>query len=128
VAGFDPEWVGVIYDPGNMVYEGFEDYTLGLEVLGPYLAHVHIKNAAYERPPGGGVWTPRWAPLEDGAVDFYQLIVALQAVGYDGWLSIEDFSQARPSCEAVAHNARFVRDVVERALGREISPKGAQRG
>src|SRR5215211_2306491 len=43
--GFDPEWVGAIYDPGNMVWEGHEQYRLGLETLGPYLAHVHAKNA-----------------------------------------------------------------------------------
>ena len=29
--GFDPEAVGVIYDPGNMVWEGHEQHRLGLE-------------------------------------------------------------------------------------------------
>ena len=44
--GFDPEYFGLIYDPGNMVYEGYEAYQLGFEMLGKYLAHVHVKNAA----------------------------------------------------------------------------------
>ena len=66
VSSFDPGLVGVILDPGNMAQEGFEDYRIGAELLGPYLAHVHIKNSAFERPAGGGVWEPRWAPLEDG--------------------------------------------------------------
>ncbi len=56
VSSFEPRAVGVIYDPGNMVYEGFESYRLGIELLGPYLAHVHIKNAAYARAAGGGLW------------------------------------------------------------------------
>ena len=29
-----------------MVYEGYEAYQLGFEMLGKYLAHVHVKNAA----------------------------------------------------------------------------------
>ena len=32
--------------PRNMAQEGFEDYRIGAELLGPYLAHVHIKNSA----------------------------------------------------------------------------------
>lgn len=109
VFGFDPGRVGVIFDPGNMVHEGFEDYRIGLELLGPYLAHVHLKNAAFERPEGGGVWEPRWAPLEDGVVDLEVLLEALRGVGYDGWLVVEDFSAVRPSTQALRHNLGLVR-------------------
>jgi sugar phosphate isomerase/epimerase len=112
ISNFDPQAIGAIYDPGNMVYEGFENYRMGLELLGPYLAHVHIKNAAFARPASGGVWTAIWAPLEDGVVNYPQLFAALRAVGYDGWLSMEDFSAARPSREALRHNLAFVRDVI----------------
>jgi sugar phosphate isomerase/epimerase len=97
VSAFDPEFVGVVFDPGNMAQEGFEDYRIGTELLGPYLAHVHVKNAAFERPAGGGLWEPRWAPLEDGVVDFGLLFEALENVGYRGWLVVEDFSGARSS-------------------------------
>lgn len=48
--GFDPECIGVIHDAGNMAFEGFEDYRIGIEVLGPYLAHVHVKNARFGPP------------------------------------------------------------------------------
>jgi len=118
VSGFDPENIGVIYDPGNMVHEGFEDYRIGLELLGPYLAHVHLKNAAYERPEGGGVWKARWSPLEDGVVDFESLLVALEGVGYDGWLVMEDFSAVRPGRETLQHNLRLIRNL----LGRPSTP------
>ena len=71
----------MILDPGNMAQEGFEDYRIGAELLGPYLAHVHIKNSAFERPAGGGV-------SRDGrhsrTVDFGQVFEALDHVGYDG--------------------------------------------
>jgi len=113
VSAFDPDLVGVIFDPGNMAQEGFEDYRIGAEFLGPYLAHVHIKNCAFERPAGGGVWEPRWAPLEDGVVDFAKVFEALEHVGYEGWLVMEDFSGIRPSREALKYNLKFVRSFVE---------------
>jgi sugar phosphate isomerase/epimerase len=114
VSAFDSDLVGVIFDPGNMAQEGFEDYRIGAELLGPYLAHVHIKNSAFERPEGGGVWKPRWSPLEDGVVDFDRVFEALERVSYDGWLVIEDFSGVRPSREALRHNLGFVRAFVDR--------------
>lgn len=112
VSAFDADMVGVILDPGNMAQEGFEDYHIGAEILGPYLAHVHIKNSAFERPAGGGVWEPRWAPLEDGVVDLGQVFEALEHVGYDGWLVMEDFSGVRPSREALRYNLEFVRSLM----------------
>src|ERR671921_455409 len=112
VSAFDPAFVGVILDPGNMAQEGFEDYRIGAELLGPYLAHVHIKNSAFDRPAGGGVWEPRWAPLEDGVVDFGLVFEALDHVGYSDWLVMEDFSGVRPSREALRHNLEFVRSYV----------------
>jgi sugar phosphate isomerase/epimerase len=118
VSDFRPERIGVIFDPGNMVFEGFEDYRIGTEFLGPYLAHVHLKNAAFDRPEGGGTWRPRWAPLEDGVVDFERLFEALRLAGYDGWLVIEDFSAARPTREALRHNLGFVRGLAQRVPAR----------
>jgi sugar phosphate isomerase/epimerase len=113
VSGFDPGAVGVIFDPGNMAREGFEDYRIGVELLGPHLAHVHLKNAAFSRPEADDVWKSRWAPLEDGVVDFDQLFAALREAGYDGWLVIEDFSTARGR-DALRPNLEFVRNLLKR--------------
>jgi sugar phosphate isomerase/epimerase len=111
VSHFDPAHVGVIYDPGNMVLEGFETYLMGLQLLGPYLAHVHLKNAAYS-PASEGVWQPRWMPLENGVVNFKDVLKAFLKVGYDGWLVMEDFSAARGSLETLSHNLTFVKNLL----------------
>ncbi len=94
-----------------MIFEGFEDYRLGLELIGPYLAHVHLKNARFVRGENG-VQRAEWSPLEDGAVDFPKLLDALTAVGYGGWLVVEDFSAARPSREALRYNSAFVKKLL----------------
>ena len=110
VSHFSPDEVGVIHDAGNMVFEGFEDYRLGLELLGPYLAHVHLKNARFTA--GEGIQRAEWSPLEDGAVNFPELLDALHSVNYDSWLVVEDFSAARPTKEALRHNLKFVKDLL----------------
>ena len=113
VSNFSGDEVGVIHDAGNMAREGFEDYRLGLELLGNYLSEVHIKNAAFDQSEG--VWQGRWAPLRNGVVDFSALFEALKNVGYDGWLVLEDFSRALPSREALVDNLEFVRNTWEAA-------------
>lgn len=114
VSGFDPDYIGVLHDAGNCVHEGFENYDMALQVLGPYLAHVHIKNAAYDQPANGGVWKSRWSPLEDGVVNWDNLFGALKKAHYDGWLGIEDFSAVRPTAEALPYNLQFLKDAIAR--------------
>ena len=103
-----PEHVGVLYDPGNMVYEGYEDYRNGVTILGDYLAHVHLKNAVYAQIGGDPIWRARWSQLDNGIVDFPKLFEALAEVNYDGWLGIEDFSQTYSSQEAIVQNIKFI--------------------
>ncbi|MCY4526761.1 MAG: sugar phosphate isomerase/epimerase [Anaerolineaceae bacterium] len=116
VAPFDPDFIGVLHDAGNMAREGYEDYDLGFQVLGPWLAHVHIKNARYVQPEGGGVWQAEWSPLEDGVVDWDALFSAMKRAGYEGWLGIEDFSAVRPVEEALPHNINFLNAAIARAF------------
>ncbi|WP_324715850.1 sugar phosphate isomerase/epimerase family protein [Carboxydochorda subterranea] len=91
VEGFDPAHVGLIHDPANLIYEGFENWRMGLELIGEYLAHVHVKNAAWLRGPDGR-WRCESAPLAQGQVEWPAVAAELRRAGYDGWLSLEDFS------------------------------------
>jgi sugar phosphate isomerase/epimerase len=117
LSGCDPQHVGVIHDAGNMVYEGFEQYRLGLETLGPYLGHVHLKNARWrtvgQRPDGSTEWQAEAAPLAAGIVDVAALIRALRQVGYDDWVSFEDFSTEQPLADRLRAILAYVRQVVE---------------
>ena len=96
VSNFDPDCVGVIYDPGNMVHEGYEKWQMGLELLGPYLSHVHVKNAAWlangSAEDGTRLWKQEMVPLKEGFVNWEDVVTALNNVGYRGWMSFEDFS------------------------------------
>lgn len=109
VSHFNPQHIGVLYDPGNMVFEGYENYRMGLELLGPYLAHVHVKNGGYRKTPSkddtSAVWSAEWSSLSQGAVSWRQVIQDLQSVGYDGYYGIEDFSGTFESKEMLVRFA-----------------------
>lgn len=113
VSGFDPNHIGVLYDPGNMVHEGYENYRMGMELLGDYLAHVHVKNAQWgikqEHDDGTVDWGVDWATIEKGIVDWNQVILDLKAVGYDGTIGMEDFSGVYGTKEAMKHNIEWVK-------------------
>lgn len=115
--GLDPDHVGVIHDAGNMVYEGYEAYRLGLEMLGPYLAHVHVKNARWfpkrYLPDGTLEWMCDAAPVPVGVANLRALCEALDAVGYDEWITLEDFSTEHPLDHRLENNLAYLRGVLQ---------------
>lgn len=116
VEGSDPDCIGIIYDPGNMVYEGFENYRLGVELLGEYLAHVHIKNGAWKiadiEKDGKETWRPLWVPYKKGMVDIGKVIGVLKGANYSGYLSVEDFSNEEDTYGKLKGNLQFLRDII----------------
>jgi len=109
VRGLDPRRVGVIYDAGNLVIEGYEDTRMALDLLGEHLRHVHLKNAGWRRR-GDGAWEWFWAPLDEGILDARGFLDLLEEGGYNGWVSLEDLSTARDPVATLRHNAALLRD------------------
>ncbi len=91
----DSERIGAIYDVPNMLRVGLEDTRMGMEVLGPYMAHVHIGNGvlqAGERDENGQQkWQWAFCALEEGVADIPQIIEDLRDLGYAGYVSLEEF-------------------------------------
>ena len=115
VEGLDPDWVGFVYDAGNMTREGYERYSLGLQLLGPYVHHVHIKDGCLARTEKDGhvAYTPEWSRIGQGAVRFDALRDALRQIGYDRYLSFEDFTCVQSDEEKLTDNLAFIRSVFE---------------
>ena len=112
--GLDPKHVGVIHDLGNLLIEGQEDYLPAFELLGEYLAHIHVKNAVWVRrdetdESGAAVFQNEWAPLQSGQGSVLEYFKALAAYGYDGWVTVEDFSTELPLAERTAGNLDYLR-------------------
>jgi sugar phosphate isomerase/epimerase len=98
VDGLDAKHMAIMFDPGNMVFEGYENWKLGCELLGPYLGFCHAKNAR-QRPAGvtesGAIrWEYDACEMNAGFVDWVAVFRALKSVGYNGWVSNEDYHLA----------------------------------
>ncbi|MGC9065601.1 MAG: sugar phosphate isomerase/epimerase family protein [Candidatus Ratteibacteria bacterium] len=113
---FSPEHIGVIHDPGNQVVEGREDAKMGIEILGPYLIHVHFKNMIWEkkgvREDGTVEWKPKSVPLNEGIIDWKDYIDQLKNCGYKGFLSNEDMDTASGSIEQRLSQINYLKQFV----------------
>lgn len=96
--GLDPATVGVIWDVANTCCEGNEAIPLAFALLGPFLAHVHVKQRRYRVLDDPGHRLSRLAmdivPLgDDGHVPWAAISAAFATAGYTGWYSLEDFTR-----------------------------------
>lgn len=118
--GLDPLYVGIIYDPANGVAEGFLRPRHAVEALGPYMAYVHGKNLLLRQTgqtddePKRATWTHEKCSLDAGVVDFVELFFALKTVGYNGWVSFEEFFKDSPA-EELEKGLRFARQCLAAA-------------
>jgi L-ribulose-5-phosphate 3-epimerase len=76
----------VNFDPANMLLYDKGDPLRAVEILGPDIRSVHVKDA--NRPTVPGNWGEE-VPLGQGQVNIRQFVKALQKVGYRGPLCIE---------------------------------------
>lgn len=115
VQDFNPDHIGVLFDPGNMVIEGYEAHRMGMELLGSYLAHVHVKNASWKvidkEEDGTQNWKAGWDALAKGIVDWRQFFEDLHSVGYDGYVGFEDFSGTYETTEALKKNLQLIKEI-----------------
>lgn len=84
IAALPPGALGVNFDPGNLVVNGFS-VPAALEALGPYVMHVHAKDGVRDLAQGRGMEVP----LGRGSVDFAELIGTLEEHEYRGFYTIE---------------------------------------
>lgn len=114
----DPNHIGAIFDVPNLIKVGIEDTRMGIELLGPYLAHCHIGNAvpvAGERDADGKLkWHWAFTGLKEGVADIPQIIADLKAVGYSGALSLEEFGP-REDADKVQEDGAYLRTLLARA-------------
>lgn len=78
--------LGVNFDPANMILYGKGNPVKAVGTLGPWIRHVHIKDARASLVPG--VWGTE-VPWGEGEVNPSAFLQALQAAGYNGALAVE---------------------------------------
>jgi len=113
---------GLNYDPSHLGYQGV-DYTRLIRPFGDRIYHVHVKDAWWNRGDGAvGVFgghtefaDPRrfWDFRSPGRgdVDFEEIIVALNDIGYNGPLSVEWEDSRMDREHGAAEACDFVRNL-----------------
>jgi sugar phosphate isomerase/epimerase len=121
---------GFNYDPSHLGYQGV-DYVKFIRTFADRIFHVHIKDAWWGRGDGtAGVFgghtsfaDPRrywdFRSVGRGDVDFEEIIVALNDIGYTGPLSVEWEDTRMDRVHGGAESAQFVREI-------DFAPSGVE--
>ncbi len=78
--------LGVNFDPANMILYGKGNPVEAVGVLGPWIKHVHIKDALRTKTPGEWGSEVVWGT---GEVDADKFLRALKSAGFAGALAVE---------------------------------------
>src|SRR5947209_19424637 len=98
----------VNFDPANMLLYEKGNPIRAVEILGPDIRSVHVKDAIRTKVPG--TWGEE-VPLGQGQADIRQFIKTLKKVGYRGSLCIErEVGDQEQRVADLAHGIRFLRE------------------
>jgi sugar phosphate isomerase/epimerase len=100
--------IKVNFDPANMLLYDKGDPIRAVEILGPDIHSVHVKDA--NRPKVPGTWGEE-VPLGQGQVDIRKFVQTLKKVGYRGPLCIErEVGNQEARVADIAHGIRFLKE------------------
>jgi sugar phosphate isomerase/epimerase len=123
VEGLDPRHLALQLDPGNQRCEGWEDFAYQLDLLGPHVGAVAVKDLRWLRDetragdPDKG-WYTAFCALDEGIIDWHAIARELTARGFAGHLVLMPFYHERdPSLllATLARDARWLRQAFSAA-------------
>jgi len=118
--------IGANVDPSHLFWQGMDPLAV-IHRLGPAVHHVHLKDTEVlpdqmgiagvldQRPfddPGNRAWRFRAVGSVHGAEYWSSFIAALESVGYDDVLAVENEDQTLPAQEGVERAAAFMRPLL----------------
>lgn len=103
----------VNFDPANMLLYDKGDPIRAVEILGPDIQSVHVKDANRTQVPG--TWGDE-VPLGQGQANIKKFLQTLKKVGYRGPLCIErEVGTQEERLRDIAHGIRYVRECLAEA-------------
>lgn len=101
----------VNFDPANMLLYDMGDPIRAVEILGPDIRSVHVKDA--RRPKVAGQWGEE-VPLGEGEVDIRRFVKTLKSVGYAGPLVVErEVGDQAARVRDITHGLAFLRECLQ---------------
>jgi len=120
VRGLPPAHVGVMLDPGNQAFEGFEKWQRSARMLGAHFCAVGVKDVAWSREPAGPDdeakgWRRTWATLDEGVTNWHDVVRAAKSVDFDGtfvWMPFYDEGDPDEMTRKLQREVAYLRKVV----------------
>ena len=112
VDGFDSELVKVHFDTGNIMQYQFPEHWI--PILGDRIKNIHLKEWD-KRTQEFNLHTFR--TLLDGTTNWPAVVLALEAIGYEGYLTFEYFHPFEHYPEALIYQTS---DALDRILRRDV--------
>ena len=106
---FQSEYVKIHFDTGNIMMFQFPEYWI--PILGQRIKNVHLKEFTKK---GTDFSLETFRPLLDGTTDWPAVIEAFDKIGYDGYLTFENFHPYPHYPEALIYQTA---DSLDRMLG-----------
>jgi sugar phosphate isomerase/epimerase len=124
----DPR-VRVLYDQPNLEFSGGEKHAEALEILNGLIAMVHVKDLVYKEGAQSGFSSSKVVTVDEserrissripgeGIIPWPNILSALHAQGYDGWLSLEYERRwyphdLPPASEGMKRGLEYIRSIV----------------
>jgi sugar phosphate isomerase/epimerase len=122
---------GLIYEPINLLICGQPYGRKTLEAFAPYLMNVYLQN--HRLDPQGPALLETWClgvrrfhhiPIwETGGVDFSEVMRGLEAIGYDGFVTVHQaYAELMGPREAAAQSASYLRSLAAFSALSKVRP------
>jgi len=110
--GVTNDHLGIVYDPGNCLREGYERPSVQVDMLRDMIKAVHVKNAMTksDEPPQEMIPVDQ-IRLDRGILDWPAIVRAVIDTGYAGYFTLEDFSQFGSLAEKFKWNVDYLRSL-----------------
>ena len=99
--------VGVLFDTGNIVQFGFPEQWI--RILGPRIKEVHLKDFRRSVGTASG-----FVSLLEGDVNWAEVMLALDEIGYDGFLTAEVFPYPHHGDTVLTHTSTAMDRIMKR--------------
>ncbi|HUU53682.1 MAG TPA: sugar phosphate isomerase/epimerase family protein [Armatimonadota bacterium] len=127
--------VRAVWDPANEIHaeEGIRPYPDGYEMVKPFVAHLHVKDAA--RDPSTGI--ARLTPVGEGDIDWKGQLRDLLSSHYEGYASLEthwrpkalpENSLSQPGGEGFSEAGEYASDLCLKNLMRILGEARREAG
>lgn len=119
----DPSRIAAYFDPGHAAVEGGDGGgRQGLELLGPSIRMVAVKDFGWKSEPGKlkAKWNSQLVPLREGLVPWPEVFATLKALKFDGPISLHSEYQGSHSWRDLTTPELIAQTAADLAFVREL--------